>query len=313
LWLTLAGSGGVHSLVVRWIIDSGAESFRGPVLTPPTIEGLGATPSTWTVDAPSGYQIEAEPRGAISITAGELEFRRAEAEYRLSTLLAAKQRGTPAGSYRAQLLGSQLRLYKHARFAEYQVPAGAPLTDRIAELRQRNSRLASSQAFESIRKQAEEQALSGRASEPPTDKSYGTSLAEETAAEAEGLPFQGTATYWLPSPNEVAPRVVLVAIADAEEARAGRAGIAWLTLLVVILILSFFPRTVARWSILWPEQIAFMGIACWAIFGPNLLAVLLVILGVSMRLLWAGHLFLDLIRGPRPQAGQAATGSSARP
>jgi hypothetical protein len=70
--------------------------------------------------------------------------------------------------------------------------------------------------------------------------------------------------------------------------------------LAVIWMLSCLPVVRTRVRLLWPEEAALLGIACWSVFGPGWVFLFLVVLGVCGRtLLVAGWVAARLRRHGR--------------
>jgi hypothetical protein len=301
LWLPLAGRGGPRTLRLRWTFAAGEEELDRPNLAKPRLEGVAEGPAVWTVHVPAGYTVDrlgGEPAGA-SVVGQDLW--RAAALLDLSRTLATQTGGSPAGTTAQQLAALQERFYHYRRLAEYRLalggsppgsgPSGQGLGDWLQELDVQNRELAQGQHFERVRAQAEKQALAfpSPRQAPAPGESFGT-------PPGDALMESGTPTYWQTPPDAATPSFRLTPVAARETRQR------WLGTGVILLLLaaawglSYFPQAAAWAQRLWPEQLALLGLLGWQLFGFELAAAGLILLGVGSRLLLTGRWLVARLR-----------------
>jgi hypothetical protein len=305
LWLPLPGRAGVRRLAVWWVYDP-PEPLDRPNLDRPRLGGVAEGPALWTAYVPPGYRVAGG--GARDLGAGEgraaaLDLYRAEAQLHVSEALAEHPR---EGGGPRPLAAAQQRFYLHWRHAERALRGGAagvtggrPLGVWLQELQARNQELARQRVFEKERAEADRQAQKGEA---PADG--------PARAVGPDLPGEGTPRSWGADHGGEAPRPEL----ESEQGRRVRAALAasgqWLGLLAAVWFLAWSPFLLARARLVWPELIALAGVAGWSLAGPTFVVLLLVVLGVTGRLLLTGQWLRRLLHRQAPRPSTAGGGSA---
>ncbi len=192
LWLPLPGGAGVRYISFSWVYAEGVESLERPSLDQPQFEGTPACPALWTLCVPPGLRVDRYSAGGSGVTRTgrpDMWLRRADAQLRLSTILAAHIRNSgdmPA----VQFAAAQKRLYRYCNEAEQSmaqstnpstgleawfpdggawfpnhapaegaVPGGPSSADWLEKLKEENRQLADRYALEKTRADAEREAL----------------------------------------------------------------------------------------------------------------------------------------------------------
>jgi hypothetical protein len=282
-WFRLPLEAGACRVSFLWKMDPDRESLDKPLLQLPRFEGAAGGQAVWTLQTPqdyrSDYPAETPEPGAMPATRAEVDLRRAEAQLRLSAMLAEQ---TPEGpSLVAQLGAAQQRFYQHCRFAEHELALSpSSETSWLQQLRDENKELARTHGFERTRAEAERTA---RAGQPIVDAS-----GKAGAIAIDELPERGTPAYWQGAADAAAPQPKL----EGGQAREFRYKVsATLALLCVIVaggVLSHFPRALLLIRCFWPEQLALLGCVIWLANGPGLVVYVLVRLAILGRLLELG-------------------------
>ncbi len=275
LWLPLAGGDGVRVLRLRWVYDEGGdETLERPLLRTPTFKDLPAVPVLWTVVTPAGYRARpaAKETDAARKAGGVAqELARAEAQLRLSALLAERGQAEGGDAVRAALLAAQRRFAWHCRVAAYELalhpdaaagagPKGQSLADWLEALRQENAR------FNRLHLDAERQA--------PADAPTPAPLT---------LPDRGTPQVYQVAPGQ-APRLRLTPVAEEGLRQALGSSLLLAAVLATIGLLAYLGRVAAVLRQLLPEQLILLAVLGWLVFGGSLVAAVLLLLGVGARL-----------------------------
>ena len=305
LWLPLTGRPAFCQVRVRWRYTR--EDLARPDLRTPTLQGAADSPAVWTVVAPPGWGV-GDPHGKTPLHSGPpgeaaLWGRRADAQYRMSEALARQAaQGAAAATALAQ---AQRRFYsacRCARRAADGAPGGAAAgtAESVDELLGRNKDLAQREQFEAVREEAEEQA----------------GLAESDGRVEVGWPEEGRPLYAWAAAGAPAPEPTLAAEGGGRPATSRAEGWAWLGFLVVVGLISLWPASAARFRLLWPEQIALVGLAGWWVAGATSVVLALLLLAVAGRALTAVRAFAGWLRRPtqaRPKSTAAATPTPSEP
>src|SRR5262249_28364285 len=151
-------------------------------------------PVVWSVEVPAGYraagspQRDGAPRAASSAS---LDVRRAEAQLRISEVVARRGRGD-AGS--PTLVAAQRRFYHYCRLAECELgthgagtdlgPGGQSVAEWLQQLEDDNQQLARAHGFEALQNEAHRQARAV----PPVDDTGATTLLPSAALPERGIP-----------------------------------------------------------------------------------------------------------------------------
>src|SRR5262249_49708658 len=118
VWLPLPGGSRACVLKLRWRYGEDAEAFLQPRLDEPHLDGAVAGPTVWTCNVPVGLQVQS--RSLDPLGRGKLDLRRAEAQERLSALL-AEAAPPNASSSNSQLANAQAAFYRYCRVAECEI------------------------------------------------------------------------------------------------------------------------------------------------------------------------------------------------
>ncbi len=78
-------------------------------------------------------------------------------------------------------------------------------------------------------------------------------------------------------------------------------------LLLAVWALAHYPGVLAWVRAFWPEQLALLGCLGWQTYGPALPLLLLVVVGVSARLLFLGRRLLALLHRPAPEPSRVSS------
>ncbi|HZT78576.1 MAG TPA: hypothetical protein VFA26_00020, partial [Gemmataceae bacterium] len=294
---------GARRVRLRWRFADGSEALGRPRLELPRLEGAAAGPTAWSVEVPAGFQAGAADGGEAGVAgSAELDLRRAEAQLRLSAVLADRARGG-ATDPAAQLALAQKRFYHFCRHAEHSLTLAAaegrdiePLRERLRQLHEENRRLAAGHGFEPARAEAERQARAGTlVTLPQAPARAGTAGPGTHPAAAETLP-RGTPIYWQAEPGAEAPRPHLAAASVQELRRSVAATGLLLVVCLAVWVLARFAGLVDWARTFWPEQIALLGCLAWQTFGPSLGILFFILLGVCARLIYLGQWALARLR-----------------
>jgi hypothetical protein len=178
------------------------------------------------------------------------------------------------------------------------------LKTQYQQLREANQQLAQKYNFETIRLEAEKHAGDALA----TTGSAEVAILQR-ALNVEDL-SSGTATYWRAGENSLLPRLRLVAIQFQRSQQAlGFSGLILVVLLIAWLV-SYFPQPIFWAKALWPEQVALLGGLGWLFLGYNLVLAILILLGVSARLVYLGRWGLTLRQRTSTAMGKPTNGAS---
>ena len=174
LWMPLTGRRAICRVCIQWRYAT--EDLDRPNLDAPTLQGAREDKAVWTVVAPTGWEAAVSTGGSSLrsglVQAAALSWRRAEAQLRMSSLLAAR---SASGSGAAALAEAQRRFYTECRRAKLALetapteantawPVGRTPLDSLQDLLQKNKELAERRGFEAIRAKAEREAEAGAGS-----------------------------------------------------------------------------------------------------------------------------------------------------
>jgi hypothetical protein len=327
LWVPLPGAAGARRVRLRWAYDPDAEPLDRPRLQRPRLRGATDSPVVWTVHVPAEYSASpgaVEERGRmVPLGPAAADLARAEAQYRLSAALAEG----PGAPQEAALALAQRRFHQFCRHAEAaRLLSGNPagpvnlqgqnLDDWLQELRDKDARLAVAHKFEKVREQAERDAAEGAplALEPASPGELpqlaGVGMVQAPGPRGDPLPERGTPLRWQTGPETDAPRLLLTARIEQQAKRSVGLTVLLAVLLLAVWALAHFPGVLAWVRAFWPEQVALLGCLGWQAYGPALPLLLLVVAGVSARLLFLGRRLLALLHRPPPDPSR---GSGTKP
>ncbi|MFN4259827.1 MAG: hypothetical protein ACK4RK_11050 [Gemmataceae bacterium] len=307
LWLPLPGRAGARLLQLRWVFPEGSAPLSRPILEVPQLDSVTSGPVLWSVYVPTGFLARAEsdawsmesyPHQSIAAitdpkqdlfraNAAGQELRRAQAQLNLMAFLLAQVRDRRDFSSVSQLVATRNRFERYCRQAEYRLaledapvmdsgPQGQPLPQWLHELRQRWQELTRSSAVEELLAESKEWVSpsdEARAPASVTPDIQGFSM--------EPLPVQGTLQQWYSPTGSTVPRVSLMAQEERQTRENRTRSIILIGLVLVIWILAFFPR-----ALVWPEQLALLGVLGLVLFGSGwgLLFGLLPVVWLTARL-----------------------------
>jgi hypothetical protein len=308
-WLPLSAGAGPRCVRLRWSFPDGQESLERPKLEPCQLESGVGGPVVWSMAVPAGYraagglQRDGSPRVASAAT---LDVRRAEAQLRLSEILARRGHGEAGATH---LAAAQRRFYHYCRLAECELatqgagtdlgPGGQGVADWLQQLEDDNQQLARTYGFETLQTEAHRQARAA----PPVDEAGAATLVPGAA-----LPERGTPLAWQ-GEADAGPRLVLKADASERQRQALGGSLLLLVLVFATLAVASSPRLLPRVYALWPEELMALGGLGWLAGGLNVVVLFLVVLGVCGRLISLGWWTLALLRRPAPPPAQR-TGSA---
>jgi hypothetical protein len=264
LWLPRARVSGAHAIAVRWTYEGNAERIERPNLALPRLDGTVDGPAQWTVHIPPGYRAAS----ATSSTAPlELDLARADAMTRLSATLLEQSRDQIR--LPRQLAPLQELFYRYGHNIDLQQDDRTG--GKIGELRTRNVQLAKSYAFEPLRKQAEQRALT-----QPTEGVVNTMILGGE---------RGTPTYWQGNDADKPPSLRLTSQATQNERQARDLTMVLAGLFTAIILILWVPRLNALARLFWPEELILLGCAGWRLLGPSWFFVFLILIGAIGRIL----------------------------
>jgi hypothetical protein len=326
LWLPLPGGAGACRVTLQWAFDPDAEEFARPHLRPPRLVGDGSAkhtlesavpeaPVLWTVYVPAGYRLLTPGVRAPAARAIKQDLWRAEAQLRLSGLLAERARSSSGEAFRPQLRAAQERFYRFCRQAEYHlalVPEaeGQNLRSQLEEKKEQNrKRLAGFQELRSLaEKQTRLRPVASSATPDWIEMERGSTRG--IPAGVDSLPDRGTPTHWQTTSADPIPRVELTPLPARPTMRFALA-----SCLLVFVLYGFGGRfrrssgSPPRLWRFWPEALIVLACLGWPAFGLGLASCLFV-LGVCGRLVALTRGLLRLARRPAPiTPGSEATGS----
>jgi hypothetical protein len=318
LWVPLPGSAGSRRLRLRWTFQESDERLEHPRLLAPHLDSVVDGRMLWTVHVPGGYEPisfgKARAETGLEDTAAttaECDLRRAEAQLQLSTVLADKL-GSGDANLAGALAAAQQRFYRACHYAELGNRGNTDsLSAQLSELREQNRQLARKHAFETTRAEAERQARLYRLpvgnhaelDQSATTEPGPTSLpVRSDLGWGDTLPWRGSPLHWQSEKGGLVPRLVLTPIGAKNVKRTWSASVLLLVFLASAWVLAQFPGLRSGVRVFWPEQVALLGCLMWQTFGPSLLVVFLVLLGICARLVQLVQILLHHFRRAAPPA-----------
>jgi hypothetical protein len=212
----------------------------------------------------------------------------------------------------AALTGAQQRFYRACHFADLGSRGDEDTGARLIILREQNQQLAHQRGFEMMRADAERQARLYRLATdepiardnltPGAGTSPPTFSVRSDPGWGDSLPARGVPLYWQSSKGGLVPRLSLVPVRAKEVGRTWSASVLLLVLLASAWVLAQFPGLRSGVRVFWPEQVALLGCLLWQTFGPSLLVVFLVLLGICARLVQLVQILLRRFRRTAPPA-----------
>jgi hypothetical protein len=302
-WLRLPPQAGVRRIRLTWMFPPEKERLAWPNLRPASVDGVGDLSGTrssilWTVHIPPGYRAQDQfrpdgdtPFNPAAAPAGQ-DLRRAAACLQLLDVLGQRARDAGDDSLASQMPAMRDGCERFCRQAEHWLavpetngkdtgPAGQGLANWLQELRDQCAQLAQKYDLDK-----HPSAVAGL----PYD--LGSSGASSALPVEEGTP-----AYWQGSWGIPAPSLRLVAIQPRETMQTWVLTILLLGLLATIWGLARVPR-----GVVWPEQLALLGLVGLLAFGPGWGSVFWLLPAV-----WLGVRAVWLIRWALSHWPQAAT------
>jgi hypothetical protein len=322
----LALAAGPRSVRVSWSFAEGKEPLDRPNLTRPTLEAGGSTvasiPALWTIQAPAGGRVRTEANGgggARPSSAIERDLRRADAQYRLSSLLLSGGQGEPGAETsvaRAQLLAAQERLFAYWRQGSYRLELASNesplspadnqrLAGTLAALHKHNEELMKRPDLKALGAEARRRVRSG-----VVEPGMPEPTPEQSALQIT-LPEQGIPTFWMAADKIGTPRLQMTMGIDESGTQARMGTSLILIALLAAWILSFIPHLAAGVQKTWPEQIVLLGWLIWQPFGYPTTGLALIVLGALVRLLVLARWVVSLIHRSAATIAAPAGGSTA--
>ncbi len=286
-WVPLEGAGGVRQVRLRFRYESGAEPQGGawggdnppptpplrPLLETPQLEGARPETTLWTVLAPEGFTLR--NWGPLSLRTGPIRSVRLLLE-------------------RAAALEKRLQdLPEKTRKSERQAALGR--LARLCQLAEHQLELAGRSAGHDSRQEAQEQALSGRVADlrsrlrreggdsvPPIAEKQSPAFDPEPFQ--AGIPYQGIA-----SGEREVPQVALLSERTRQNQLSLAASVEWLSILVLVWILTVVPYLPSLARLLWPEQLLLLAGGLWLLGSSLLLVSSFLVLGLLARLVLLGQ------------------------
>jgi hypothetical protein len=295
--LTISGGEGAHHLGLRWVFGRQNEDVAQPNLQTPLLEGMSATPVSWTVTLPAGYRWQdpaTAPETWPALARARQHAGRAGALATVFELLAERWNRTAADGMRLQLLAVEKQFVRQCRLAVQwlEAPAGpedaaaqAQVRQEVAALLERNAAVCKREGSDKLRAQAEKSA----------------SVADKEP-EVFTLPVRGKVVRWQTAAGDAPPAVALAAVEPLPTGLPGdEADRAWaetrtvLVLFGVLLGLTWVPGLMAALRRMWPEQVAALAVVGWCFGGFSLVAAALLVVAAVGRM----RLVLAWVRRPR--------------
>jgi hypothetical protein len=292
VWLPLPGQSGVRCVRFRWLYDR-PEPLDRPNLTPPHVLDAIEGPTLWTVRIPAGWDATggapASRLGVGGPRVAALALYCAEAQFHICQDLAEQKRDRDVS---AALTAAQQRCEQYCRQARLALaqtdnlpnvkgPKGQTPTDWLAELTAANRALADGNG-DNIRE----------ASVP------------FSAPAAGGVPMS-----WQAQAGGDPPRLQLMSRAERRTRQALAASVEWGAGSLVVWLLSLVPFLRRRLRLLWPEQVALLGLLGWHLAGPTTIVMVLFATAVCGRLFLLVRGLRALLNRRRPQVSTMNAGS----
>jgi hypothetical protein len=285
--LTLPPGEGVRHLGLRWVFGRQNEDPGQPKLQAPRLEGLPATPISWTVLLPVGYRLQ-DPTVASEVTptlaAARQHVARAEALAAASQRLAEHWSKWPEEGVKAQLLTCQKQLFRHCRLAGLLLDSPTDAQDaaehdrlrhQVTRLLKYNAAALRKSGLDKVRAQLEKS----------------VSVIDHEA-DVFTLPVRGTVLRLQTEASGPPPAPTLTTTAQDVHDQALAQTRAVMIVFVVLLGLTWVPRLTGIVRRFWPEQVAAVAVIGWYFGGFSPLALLLLVVAASGR----GWLLGDWLR-----------------
>jgi hypothetical protein len=307
--LRLALAAGPRIVRIFWTFPDSLDPLPRPNLALPRLLAVGSEVKEarplWTVHVPPGYRVE-NPRGLTPASAAESDFRRAEGEHLLTSLLV--ERGGDLGSepLRGQLLASQERFLWYWRrahdrmgqsawLAPFAVSESPTMAAALEKLAKRSTHLLQSRGVPALGSEARQRTHNGAFLPLPDDMALKPQESASSSAFKIDLPERGTPTFWTMQDKGGAPDLELT---TGEEERSEHALVATWFLLCILLgawALSLIPHLLSGFQKAWPEQIILLGWLVWQVVGFPIAGIALMGMGGLARLFpffrWFSALF----------------------
>jgi hypothetical protein len=303
LALPLPSGASAHRVRLRWFYGSQQEAFAQPRLAAPRLQAAPGLAMVRTLTVPPGYclvQGTAVLDQTPALEAAWQELARAEALGTASHALIEQYQKAPDETLKTQILLWQKRFVGRCRLAYQDLQAAtsagsgvAELRERLEDLRRRNSKWLRDAGLDKLRAQAEKAELVG-------DKEAGPWL----------LPTRGTVYYWRAAPSVVPPVVEMLSACQEQQVQGQVAAQCVLLTLLVLLLLTTWPRLLRRLGLLVPALALVGALAGTRFWGISLVGAglfLLAVLGQSV-------LIADWLQRRRlqPAVAGSAVGSAAK-
>ena len=170
--------------------------------------------------------------------------------------------------------------------------------------------LSSNQQFEEARLEAEKSARTGTAGD--SESAHLGSAILPPRGLTESLPLKESPTYWSGPSEDQVPTLRLETVRTERRQRLFGWSAIVLIVSLILWMLSYYPLVVGWIMRFWPEECVLAGCAAWAFLGPTWPPVVLLLLGASARLLYAGVWGLNFLFRPRHALVVPGSGVSQR-
>jgi hypothetical protein len=273
LWLPLPAGSGVREVRLLWVFEDDRESLERPLLDRPRLQGMPPAPVLWAVDVPAGYRLVDEEGGAVRASATAQSLRRAGVFLQASRLLTEHPPSGGDATLQDALREVQRQFYLWCRTAQQQVssvgglpeegPGPEALEQWLGALQDQNRELAAAQHFEEIRAAADESTP-----RPPTERSPpGQTIYWQALSGAPGLRLSLASVEAESLPWKVVASLVLLLVPGG------------------LYVLGYFPRALDWARLLWPEELAALGLLGWQFGVYEDAAAALILVAIVGRML----------------------------
>jgi hypothetical protein len=291
IWLPLPRRTGLQRVRLRWQYAE-PEPLDRPNLDRLQTGGEVVGPVTWTVAVPPGWKAAGgDLRPGVEADAAR-DLYRATALLAFSRQRAEGGRGPAVGE---SLAAAQYHFYQCCREAEHVLdlagggvpvagPAGQGLGEWLRDLLGENREWASRNGREEVRAEAERQARGGKPASAPAHGEEPSPAGPDSDRGGATLTDRGTPLFGQSAADASSPQLRLNPATEPWGVESLLAGAQWVAVAAVVWGLSFLPTWTARLRLLWPEQVALLGLLGWYLAGPTLPVLFLLVLGASGRL-----------------------------
>jgi hypothetical protein len=292
VWIPLPGRPGVRFVRLRWFNDP-PEPLDRPKLIPPQLADAVKGPILGTVIVPAGWQIAGNPPPGLwsagPTREAALALWHAEAQWRISQDLVKQRREREVVT---SLAAAQRSFNLYCRHARHALDLGA---DQNAVAGPQGQNLAG--WLEDMQARNRSLKIPDRNAQTETSSSASTlGLRILDSDTGGGMPIS-----WQALPNAEPLKLTLISHKSQEFRHSLIATGQWLGCLVVVWLLAFLPILPVRLRLLWPEQIALLGLLGWHLSGLTSIVVALLLIAGCGRIVLLIRGLRTLLRQQRRQ------------